>query len=454
MNHTLAITRTRLDEAVAPLLAERAPLVLAVSGGIDSMSLLDVCASAPDRVAPLMVATFDHGTGPAATAASALAENVAQRHGIDTVTGKGDALARDEATWREARWRFLWSVAESRGARVVTAHTRDDQVETVVMRVLRGAGGRGLSALRAPSPVCRPFLDIWRAEIEEYAASRRLAWVDDPSNARPVHLRNRVRRDLLPALRACDPAIDAELLRLSEEAGRLRESCAEIVGRLVVDSRPGRVLAQAVLDDQWGDDAAALFCQTLADFAGLALDWRGTARLADFARAGRVGRMIPLSGGWEAIRRRDALEIRRRAARTPDAAVPLASTVTTFGSWRFHALACDAGDEHQATLHDDASSSSGGDLRRDIWRAWLPSDARLEVRSWRDGDRMISSGSGQRRVKRFLSDGRVVAADRAGWPVVVADGEIVWIPGVRRARAATARPGRPRVCVVCERLYG
>ncbi len=453
MNPTLAITRTRLDEAVAPLLAECAPLVLAVSGGIDSMSLLDVCARASDRLAPLIVATFDHGTGAAATKACALAERVARRHGIEAVTGKGVALASDEATWREARWRFLRNVAHSRGARVVTAHTRDDQVETVVMRVLRGTGGRGLSALRAPSPVVRPFLDLSRADIENYASSAQLEWVEDPSNARPVHLRNRVRRDLLPALRACDPSIEAELLRLSDEAVRLREACAEVVAKLVVDARPGRVLARAVLDDRWGDDEAALFCQTLADFAGLALDWRGTSRLAHFARAGRVGRMIPLSGGWEAVRRHDALEIRRRAAVAPEDAVPLGSSVTTFGAWRFRALEHDAGGANRSTSIAAAAEGTAVDSDRDLWQTWLPSDARLEVRSWRDGDRMISSGSGQRRVKRFLSDSRVVAADRAGWPVVVADGEIVWIPGVRRARAATARPGRPRVCVVCERLY-
>lgn len=426
--------------------------MLAVSGGIDSMSLLHACANASERAAPLVVATFDHGTGAAATQACALAERVARGYGIETVRGKGESLVGDEASWREARWRFLRSVALPRDARIVTAHTRDDQVETVVMRILRAAGGRGVSALRAPSPVCRPFLDVSRAEIEEYASSVQLEWVEDPSNARSVHLRNRVRRDLLPALRACDPSIEEDLLRIAEEAGRLRAVCADVVAEYVVDARPGRVIARAVLDEHWGDDAAALFCQTLADFAGLALDWRGTSRLSQFARAGRVGRMIPLSGGWEAVRRLDSLEIRRRASDASGEVVPLANTVTTFGSWHFRVVGRD-GDWSALPSHNGGGEAVGGDSSLDPWQAWLPSDARLEVRSWRDGDRMISSGSGQRRVKRFLSDSRVVAADRAGWPVVVADGEIVWIPGVRRARAATARPGRPRVCVVCERLY-
>lgn len=404
------------------------------------MTLLDACARAPGRAANVLVATFDHGTGRAAAEASTLVANAADRYGVKAVIGRADGLAGDEAAWREARWRFLREVAREHDASVVTAHTRDDQVETIVMRLLRGAGGRGVSAMRAPSPVRRPFLDISRAEIESYARAAALDWVDDPSNERRAHLRNRVRRDLLPALRACDPALEGDLLRFAEDAARIREACALLVDELALDARPGRALVPDVIDGSWTQGAAALFCQTLAERAGVALDWRGTSRLADFARSGRTGRSIPLSGGWEGVRRYGALEIRRRQQETVGTIALRTDEDTQFGAWRF-----------RPSMGDEAGV--GATDARGAWDAWLPAEAALEVRSWRDGDRMISSGSGQRRVKRFLSDSRVVAADRAGWPVVTADGEIVWIPGVRRALAATARPGRPRVRVVCERLY-
>ncbi len=253
--------------------------MLAVSGGIDSMSLLDACVRAGRR-ARLTVATFDHGTGEAATRAATLVREFATSRGLEVVAGHGAVAKPDEASWRAERWRFLRDAAEARSAAVVTAHTRDDQVETIVMRLLRGAGGRGLSALRAPSPVRRPFLDLSRSEIEGYASHVGLAWVDDPSNARRAHLRNRVRHDLLPALRSHDSGLEVELLRLAEEAGKLRGACADAVDRVVIDARAGRVLAHAVIDESWSDEAAALFCQTLADFAGLALDRRGTTRLS------------------------------------------------------------------------------------------------------------------------------------------------------------------------------
>ncbi|MEP7380139.1 MAG: tRNA lysidine(34) synthetase TilS [Gemmatimonadota bacterium] len=431
--------------------------MLAVSGGIDSMALLHAAAHRLDagRMGCVVVATFDHGTGDAATRAAALVRRVAEGYGLECVLGRSTVAARGEAAWRDARWRFLRRLATERRASVMTAHTRDDQVETIVMRLLRGAGARGLSGLRAPSPVLRPMLAISRAEIAWYASGVGLEWIDDPSNADRAYLRNRVRLDLLPALRSVSPTLECELLRLAEQAAALRVECANVVREVVTDARPGRVLARTVTDASWGDAEAALFCQTLAEFGGVALDWRGTVRLARFARDGRPGRGIPLSGGWEAIHRRDAIELRRRAETPPECAILRSDMETKFGSWLFRPVSGVVSSDTllSVPIASRDAGSAASDLDTDPWRTWLPADADLEVRSWRDGDRMTSSGSGLRRVKRFLSDSRVAAADREGWPVVVADGEIVWIPGVRRAHAAPARSGRPRVCVICERLY-
>jgi tRNA(Ile)-lysidine synthase len=88
----------------------------------------------------------------------------------------------------------------------------------------------------------------------------------------------------------------------------------------------------------------------------------------------------------------------------------------------------------------------------DVWTAALPADCRLTMRQWRAGDRMRAAGaSAARRVKRFFSDAGIAGPDRVGWPVVLADGEIVWIPGVRRSDAATDRSGRPVLRYRCER---
>ncbi|MFL5620569.1 MAG: ATP-binding protein, partial [Gemmatimonadaceae bacterium] len=137
------------------------PLLLAVSGGLDSMTLLDaMAASAPERVAA--VASFDHASGPHSARSVAHVRSEARRRGFRVVTGRMPAHADRsngvEAMWRSARHRFLSEAAAACGARVATAHTRDDQIETVLLRAMRGASARGLAGLAAPGPIARPFL--------------------------------------------------------------------------------------------------------------------------------------------------------------------------------------------------------------------------------------------------------------------------------------------------------
>ena len=164
---------SRLQQTVADSLGGELPIVLAISGGVDSMVLLDAAAATvPAR--RLCVATFDHGTGSAATKAAALVRVRAAVFGLACVSERARTRlwSRAEAELRNARWRFLRSVASRRGALVATAHTQDDQVETVLMRVLRGAGARGLAGMYAPSDVARPLLAFTRRDVMRYARAR------------------------------------------------------------------------------------------------------------------------------------------------------------------------------------------------------------------------------------------------------------------------------------------
>lgn len=440
--------------------------MLAVSGGADSMTLMHAVArelaerGSPGATGRVVVATFDHGTGEPAREAVAHVRRWATAWGLPVISGASPRPISPpgEASWRQARWAFLCRVARAHRGAVVTAHTRDDHVETIVMRVMRGSGARGLSALHAPSPIRRPLLQLGRSDILDYARVHDLEWVDDPSNSSRRHFRNRVRLDLLPALRAADPSLEEHLLSIAERAGELRRQCAEAVAPFVVASAPGRVVVEHVSDEGWPAAARALFWQSVAERGGIALDWRGTDRLVHFATHGRGGRRIPLSGGYEAVHRREVIELRRRPATVSGSAELRSVTETAFGRFRFrpvsaiHPMPGGAPEESLPEVGGGGIANGATAGGCDAWSAWLPADATLEVRAWRAGDRMISSGNRARRVKRFLADCRVAAPDREGWPVVVANGEIVWIPGVRRGDAATVRPGRPRICFLCERL--
>src|SRR5204863_1134260 len=139
-------------------------------------------------------------TGPAATRASELVASEAAALGFSVVIGHASLAGRTEAEWRSARHAFLTDVARRTAATVATAHTRDDQVETILMRVMRGAGARGLGGLFAESVDLHPLIGVSRHEIVAYAEANALRWIDDPSNASLRFFRNRVRLDLLPAL--------------------------------------------------------------------------------------------------------------------------------------------------------------------------------------------------------------------------------------------------------------
>jgi tRNA(Ile)-lysidine synthase len=427
----------RMRDAVADALRGVEPLVLAVSGGRDSMALLDVIARHfRDRVA--CVATFDHASGAAATAAADLVERSAKALGIPVRRGrmKSAARARREAEWREARWSFLHDAAREAGAVVATAHTRDDQVETVLMRALRGSAARGLSGLYAKSRVVRPLLTVSRGEVACYAAALGVEWIEDPSNVSRLHLRNRVRLDLLPALERSAPGLSEELLDLSRRAALLREEVDEVIARSIRAGVAEGCLKVARADLQ-GYDAAGLrlLWPALAAAEGAVLDRRGTERITEFTISGRAGTRIQLSGGWEVVLHHGSIVLRRaRLADEPGGVLPLDGRVS-FGGWLFRPLEGEPG-----------SAAPGR------WSAALPRDATLSVRRWRSGDRMTPFGAtAPRRVKGLFRDAGIDAVLRRGWPVVLADDEIVWIPGVRHGAPFPYLSHRAAVVYECER---
>jgi len=288
--------------------------LLAVSGGRDSMVLLD--AFLRFRSDAVAVGTFDHGTGPAAEKAARLVEREGTRRSIPVVSGRrGAGAGSGEAVWRNARREFLSGWARELSATVVTAHTRDDQLETIVMRALRDprhTSARGLAAMYAPSPTLRPLLDVARSDVAAYATANAVPFMDDPSNLERAHLRNRVRLDLLPALEAAHAGFGEEMLAIARAAAAWRESVERVVDALgieflpplVVPAEPLLGLAPAALGVLWPAIAAR---------AGVALDWRGTERLVAFTSAGRPGGRIPLSGGAEVGRTAGTFVVRAAA---------------------------------------------------------------------------------------------------------------------------------------------
>lgn len=311
------VEASEVESAVESALENCDQAVLAVSGGLDSMVLLSAAAKLPARKRRnLAVATFDHGTGKAAGRAAALVARYALQSGLLCVTGRAATIGTREEEWRRARWEFLRQVAARKGASVVTAHTLDDQVETVFIRILREAGPRGLAGLYAESEIVRPFLSINRSTLDEYARLFRVPFVQDPSNRDRKHLRNRIRLDILPSIVRRNPGFPDELLALSREAASWRRSLEDVAGSVeTAAERDGALRINRSSLAGYDADSLRVLWPALAARASVVMDRRGTHRAAQFTINGANGGTIQLSGGVEILMRRDHLLLRRVPAR-------------------------------------------------------------------------------------------------------------------------------------------
>ncbi len=220
------------------MLPRGARVLCAVSGGADSMCLLSLLLSLrEERGLEVAAAHFEHGLrGEESLRDMAFVEDWCREHGVPCVTERGDTralaaaehLSLEEAA-RRLRYEFLERTAEALGCeRIATAHTADDNAETVLLNLVRGSGAAGLSGIPPRrGRIVRPLLETERAEVLAYLEARKVPHVEDASNGDEAFRRNRLRRAVLPLLRELNPGVNAALGRT---AALLREDEAFLDG--------------------------------------------------------------------------------------------------------------------------------------------------------------------------------------------------------------------------------
>jgi tRNA(Ile)-lysidine synthase len=439
---------TLVDQALATIrrhamLTGGETVLIAVSGGADSVALAHtLVALAPTLGLGLHVGHVDHrlraDSGDDAAFVRALAAALALR--VDVVAVDLPREASVENAARRARYAALEALADRAGAaRIAVAHTADDQAETVLMRLLQGAGPRGLAGMPAVrGRVIRPLIDVRRADVVDYLTTMGASWRDDPSNADRRFLRNRVRHDLLPALARENASIVDALVRTAHLVRDTVEAIAALAAdelRSAERGRDGVTLSVDRLRALPRSVAVEVLRQALIGLGGpVPLRAADLHALARVARAGAPPRPVRIGGLRVEISGR-----RARIARAPRPAI-VTRTVLVPGVTRLD----DLGSEIRARVVD----AEGYDVPRGPCAVAFDADrlpGPLVVRARGRGDRFAPFGGVEGRLKAVLIAARVPRWERDSVPLVDAGGNIVWAAGVRRGSAAPVTEQTRRV---------
>ena len=414
------------------------PIAVALSGGRDSVVLLDALATvAPTRRHAVTAIHVHHGLS---ANADRWAQDCVERCAalrVACVVRRVDVVRRPraslEALARKARYDALAGVARETGAAVVAlAHHRNDQAETLLLQLLRGSGPHGLAAMPAlrkdaDGPAWwRPLLDVPRARIDAYAIERNLRWCDDESNADHRHARNAVRHSVLPALLLIAPNADVTLARAAAHQADAARLLDELAQQDALGARAGDTLQRAVFDTLSPHRARNLLRWFLRDQG---LPAPSTARLAamlDQLRSARGDAVIRLAHA--------GVEIGVHRGRiTLHSAPP-----TSFDlRWRGEPeLALPHG-----TLEFGHAEGAGIDLAR--------FDGEVRVRSRAGGERFqVALDRPRRALKSVLRDAGIPPWERGGLPLVFCGDALAAVAGLGIDAAACAAPGRTGLTVV------
>lgn len=419
-------------------------VLLAVSGGIDSMVMLDILA----RLAPIFrlnlgVVHFNHGLRETGEADADFVREEARRRGLKAFVGAADVrkIADDEGrsieeTARRERYGFIERIARRHRYDVVmTGHTADDNAETLLLNLLRGSGVTGLAGipptrrLAGSIILARPFLFAVRRDIATYAEAVGMEWREDESNSSDEFTRNRVRHTLLPALRAFNPSVVATLnstAAVMRDVDRYLSGVVETAVRSALRGEP-KPAERVALDVGHlrhlqpairGEVIQRVMSQTfdLPPLSHTAVErtiellWKDT------------GARASLGGRYEALRDREEIVLLRHPPiiREIDKTFLPGEEIEVGESVLITTLLPD-GEKPQFSSNPKVEY---------VDAATLPD--KLVVRTWREGDRFHPIGmKGEKKVSDFLVD-RKVPLDRKRQVMVVTDGEaIIWVCGMR-----------------------
>ncbi|MCL5743079.1 MAG: tRNA lysidine(34) synthetase TilS [Acidobacteria bacterium] len=450
------------------MLTPRDRVGVAVSGGADSVCLLDVLlALAPRWDLSLSVLHVNHLLrGAESDADEEFVRNLAARLGLPFSSLAVEVAAQPdnlEQAARRARLDFFWDqLAAGAVNKVALGHTRSDQAETVLFRLLRGSGSAGLAGIRPVAgggALVRPLIDVERGDVLMYLGERGIAWREDSTNRNPAFARNRIRHQLLPELtREWNPGIVGILAQTADWAREEEQYWNREIER--IGETVWRVERGAVVVDIGRLEAHPVAVRRRLVRRAIELT-RGDLRAVDF---GHVESILSLASGSEGHRRAQAPGV--DAIRSFDR-LRIATPGTYPGLANSYSLDLAVpgevgipGEETRITteLIDNSETKEKGE---DVYNGgkggldWEKLSGPLRLRNWRPGDSYRPAGHGAvRKLKDLFQEHRIPLWERRSWPVIDAMDGIVWSRRFGPAARCLVDPGTGIVLAIREEHTG
>ncbi len=450
-------------------LVKEAPVIVGVSGGPDSLCLMEVLRRGGYRI---IAAYFDHKLRPESRDEAVALKELSRKKDIQFFTGASDVAGYSrerhlsiEEAGRIQRYRFLFDVARRHGAQAVAVgHTADDQVETVLWHLIRGAGLSGLRGMSPRTflkqfderiPVVRPLLEVWRSETVAFCEANNLKPLYDRSNQSHDFMRNKIRLQLIPMLETYNPKFREVIYRmaqtlgddeklLSERVTTAWQECVETASENAVIFRatclreypPGlqrNLIRHAIQSMDPLQEISYAALDVVINFIG---NWSDKSGNPTAIKPGG----LDLIGGFRFIREyerfvlvkendhflKDQWPQLRETSVSEEIRIPCELGLA--GSWIFKSAQKPVTDDVRLIVIKNPD-------RYQAWldADWLPKD--LQLRGRRHGDRIQPLGleAGTQKLSDFMVNEKIPIHARKNWPLVCSGGQVVWVPGFRIA---------------------
>ena len=446
---------TRIETALREyhLCAPGDCLIVAVSGGADSVALLDLLASTTCYSFRLIVAHLNHLLRKeASNSDEQFVKALAERYGLPCEVARVEVnklaqtqrLSLEEAG-RLARYAFFEKLRQRHHAvAVAVAHHADDQAETLLLRLLRGAGTAGLASMThgTAATVIRPLLGVRREELRNHLAQRNIPFHDDASNLDRSFLRNRVRHELLPLLSRYNPAITERLTAtatlLHDDEQLLEQITRQVWQQLATKGAGWVALPRGPLQEQATGMRLRLYRTAIVEVAGdlRKIERKHCQAIDHLLQGGQTGARVALPKGLTAVITSDHLLLARRTLLQPR--IPISTTINGPGCYQL-------GNGLQLLVEPAAAPAAWQELPPyvsyvDNRQAPFP----WELRPARPDDRLELLGmTGSRLVRDILVDTKLPRHLRPSLPLLLHNGRPLWLPPLRRTRLALMPHGQP-----------